>query len=1050
MPQAIVSKNLIIFESADLARWSLRAASLQQPQLGLQCLDRWALVETIGQALWGDPLSATELHARLRHVLQQPRHRTRFAKAAGTDRAAALLRQALLAQLTEWHASGATGIEPTQTPRDADLLALLADWRAQLGQPGPRAWYAGHAQHMLAAGAARLPLLRDQAQVTAVTDSRWPAWMLPWLRELVGNRLVHQPLLPPTVQAPITSVLECHSPVAERMAVARAVLADPSDCAVLVPADEVATWARHLKLLGVPVVAYLHGQTGATRVEKLLQAWADLHRGKAVDRLALGELVTGSLLDWTTRGQAEVAEPGEQAEQAPPVDPRQHDLLELWNGLRRSSGTVTQWQARLPAVQRLATKAVQERVHRGVLDPSEQASAIAQIDAATNELQARLSAVAKAQTCEHVVALLKSCKLTRRAARFALEAAAAQSAVAQLASAAQPLFADAWESLVGAAVAQSRGQWLQLEQAGQGACWVVPWGGVPALLPERRYLCGLDRYPGNVGVEAWLGESVLQQLGLATASQRAIQARAECDRALTGRATVSYRSRDGVGASASPSPWLLQRLEQNPNLPPTLVSRDSVAGLGGLVSPDFDQTVLAYRHHALHTHRDAKAGPWTGQLGVRPPASPRGYSVSALQSFASNPYLYFIERVVGLREDDEVSDSLDSREQGTVLHAALEAPLKSRLVAGLVDLLAELESLQRESIAAVAVSYGDVADGVVADAVWHGEADRWATELAIWYQAQIEGVKKAQAGTLDDEIEANKDVSKARRDIEVYSAFLTDPSAQKLVELKKVHKLRADGSAYKAMLAVVDATDPTEALAKVESSRVQAEEEAEAVANKVRAEHQVRPASHVVAVEHPLQSKTGQPLAVDLGRGVVLPMQGSIDRVEWSKHLGTLLIVDYKTGKPNTQLADKLATGEHLQLPLYAMALETQSAAGDLAPLGVPDSAKVSYLRLEFLRRTSSKKHPVAAAGLRDPLSDEEGAPTVLSVASGHARSFVQAIERGEFPLVQRAGKDWQGPLSVALRGIPPVAAKPDHARVDGPRGLGGVSAPTVAGATGQ
>lgn len=1044
-------KTLQVYASADLARWSLRATTLQKPQLGLQCMDHFGLLAAVGEALWGAPMSDAELQRRLREVLNQPQHQARFALAGLQGPAAGLLRTAILGQLTEWHAAGVDPEWQAPTERERSLLAVLKDWRAQFAAPGWGTWYVGQAQEMLAAGAAQLPFLRDQGVVVAAVDARFPQWMVQWLQTAVGERLQRAPLQADNQTAPTPTVLACNSPAVERLEVARRVLASKQPCAVVVPAAEVGMWATQLRQLGVPVVAYLQGTQGTTRVEKMLRAWADLRAGRPVARQDVAELVVGNLPDWSQRA-APVPTPTDAGDDDDNTSEQARTLRDearkLWTLLRRSSGTLAQWQQRIEPVRKLAVSQLTDREARGLHDEAETQAGTARIEAAERELTERLDLLASAVSCADVVQLLRTLQLTRRTARLPLEGAAAQSAVAALVAAGDADFAQTWPNIAAGGLAGTRGMWLQTSIEGRAPCWLVPWGGVPQSLPPVRFLCGLDAYPGTASEEPWLSQQTLQQLHLPTAAGKADQARAECERVLAGaaEAALSYRTLNGVGGVAGPSPWLLQLLEAGLAQHKIVIPRADAANTSGLCAPPWTP-VLERRRQLVLGHRDPNPGPWTGQLGIRVPASDRGYSVSTLQVFACNPYRYFLERVVGLREQDPADDALDAREQGNVLHAALEKPLRERLQAGAVDLRDALDELKVASLQTVAKEYGITAKDILADAVWQGEAGRWREELEMWFAGRMAEIREEQPDGLRAEQDADEEIVKHKTAIAGYKGFLAEPTDENLQRLKKELRARANTGWYTTCQTMLTQQASDEARFGVESKLADAEHAVLRREAAIKKKFELRVAPFVLAVEHPLQAGPGQPLQLDLGEGVVLPMQGSIDRVEWHRTLQTLLVVDYKTGKPDTKLGEKLSTGEHLQLPLYALALESQVRSGAFASSGVASTAAVVRGRLEYLRRKSGvKAHSVTVVPLRDA-----GAVTDrLAVASGHARQFVQAIESGEFPLVQRAGTDWQGRLSVAMRRIAPVALQPGEAQLDGARSLGRVSVPSDAGALSQ
>ncbi|MFZ4580321.1 MAG: PD-(D/E)XK nuclease family protein [Myxococcota bacterium] len=942
---------------------------------------------------------------------------------------------------------------------------------------------------MATAGATALPLLRDQARVVAMWDASWPRWAETWLRALIGERLLVETPTEPRAPCANFVVHQCHSPAAERFAVATKVLGQPEPSVVVVPADEVGSWAHHLDLLGVPVLAFVPGQRGATLVEKCLQAWADLHDGKSVARADLDDLILGKVLNWRHRDASSAEAKGSSADAVRTPDPLTREKLrKLWRGVRRGSGTLQQWQTRLSAVQRRSEAEIDELVGRGLLEPAESVERKAAVVAGSAEVAARLDILRIHHTKAEVIDLLRQCELVGMAAHRPLEAAAAKSALGQLRDAEQMEFADAWRAVASAGLANASGAWTDKTCPGSGVCWVVPWGGVPDTVPGRRFLCGLDRHPPGAGDEPWLSAATLCERGLPTAAMRAEPARREVERALSGAASavLSYRTRTGQGATASPSAWLAQFIERI-ELPPKgdpawqrTWSRSTVATwYQDTAIREASQTAepgpgateesadLLRRRQALQSHLSGTAGPWTGALGVRPPVGVRGHSVSGLQRFACNPYRYFLEKVLGLREDEENDDSLDSREQGSALHTALELPMLGRVKHGPFDLSQAPATLRDEILSGVELQYRTAAGDLLAEAVWTGDAERWAGELGLWLTQRAEELANAPTDDVDGGLAHDPKLKEALGTIALLDTFLADPSETTLALLKDQYSVSANSNLYKAMKALATDTegDRSALTANLVTLSEKASKDAAKHEKRVRQRYLGRPYSHLIAVEQLLHAAPGQPLAVDVGEGMVLPMQGSIDRIEWSPERHQLAVVDYKSGTPDTKLADKIATGEHLQLPLYALALETLVARGLFGAGHVPIDALVGAIRLEFLKR-KNKFHSMAVLDVHAPLplataergADEAGAmpsslaapcppaSSAMEVARAFARQFAQAIDRGEFPLVQRAGKDWPDSMTLAMRSIPELCAG-GQPQVGVTRSAGGVPLPGPAAA---
>jgi RecB family exonuclease len=902
---------------------------------------------------------------------------------------------------------------------------------------------------MAIAGAADLPIFRDLLEIIVHDDGEWPAWASAWLQQLAPRRVqrVAQNPQAQSGQPPVWHA--CDSPQAEVMAAARLLHGSPAPTAVVVPADEVNAWIAQLQALEVPVLARESSVARASQTERLLTTMVELQQGKAVARAEVQALITTPLLQW----QAELTEDARVSRGA---------VTAQWRLQRRSTGTLAQWLERVAAAQRLAKRNLEQR--RPAIDEAILNGKLARIDASTAVLVRVLEAIAGARDRESALKLLDDLGLLRNRT-VAGEAAAARQCYAALKGSRATSLADAWAEVQPALATVDRGDWIDKVQPALPTCWVVPWDAVPEFLPARRILCGLDKFPPVAGEDAWLSKELLAQLDLPNAQQRSAAAEAVVERVLAGAqvAVLSHRTRGGTGGPVSPSAWLARRLAKIKNdIDSKVIARESVwqwsraSVLGGCAElpqgyrwvpvelPPADAALapdVARRFSALQAHGAGKPGPWTGELGVRPLPPASGYSVTSLQRYATNPYRYFLQTILGLREEDDVDDSLDSREQGVVLHAALEKPLAAKLEAGPVDAARLAEELGDQAVAEVEVQYRDQAEDMLARPVWAGEAARWQGELAVWFQGQAEhrgedpGVDMSEAAVV---AAAGADAVDTMRRGRIAAEMLAHREAAD--EITKQHKLTGNHGLVKALKLIKTGTDDDRAAgwAAIEAFRAAGEQKLQDLSAKRQQSLAAAPLQQVIAVERPLQNPDGGARLLDLGDGHTIPLQGSIDRVEWCPERQRLAVVDYKTGKVDRKFAEKISTGEHLQLPLYALALEAMAQQGELTDKQVPAGAQVRAIRLEFLKRDGkSKSAKTVAIDPRESLqqaaksegdgeaSEGEGPGAVavqqnaLEVARSYALAFKVAIEAGHLTLVQRAGKDYQDRVSQAMRFIP-------------------------------
>jgi RecB family exonuclease len=1055
---AFLGKTLHLFATSAQARWHWRAQmALTLPvQVGGEFQGLSALVASVGEALWGPPQGEAQQLASLDALLSTAAHRA-FVGPQGFGKSPVLLRKILLDQMALLHAAGALELgEPSLAalhPRDRPLIALLRDWVEVLGEPGPGRWYRGQVAAMVRAGAADLPMLRDLTEVVIYPDADWPPWTTRWLEALCPRRVravspsvnIEKPEAQPH-NSPVWHA--CDSPQAEILAAVRLMSGSPAPTALLVPAAEVGAWTAQLQAFGLPTLAFEQGVARETQVERLLTTMARLSQGEAVARRDLQTLLTTPLLQW----QADTAE----AARIP-----RGQLVGLWRLQRRSTGTLAQWQTRLTAAQELAIRQLRDR--RPGLEEAVRDDKSKQIAAATKVIQDMLEKIEGLSSAADVVALLEKWELLRRSAVVGGEAQAARACVAGLKAFPASSFTKALGDVLAGLSRAERGDWLDQSSADQPTCWVVPWEAVPEQLPPRRILCGLDKFPPAAKDDAWLSPGLVAALGLPSPAQRVAYAESVVERVLAGAETavLSHRTRGGTGASVAPPAWLARRLAKikgdleakSPDCEQVLAwSRASVlAGAAALPAgyawapreslpaETLAAAALSRRKDAIASHGGVEAGPWTGELGVRPVAPASGYSVTSLQRYACNPYRYFLQTVLGLREEDEADDALDSREQGVALHAALEKPLRAELAGGGVDWARVTEVLCGQAAGAIEEQYGLQAAELLAEPVWRGEASRWQAELAVWLAGQDEHRAAAPGGDLTQARVAclSKDDGAAVKQAALAAAMLVQPDRAEAIAADGGFSPRTGFGKFAKNLA---SQELDKALGG-RNSLQQLVDDAQpllAKADARLAQHLAQsPMDRLLAVERPLQLANGAPRPLDVGQGHYLAMQGSIDRVEGNAAGDRLAVVDYKTGKPDQNLCEKIATGEHLQLPLYALALETMAQQGELAELGVRRGAEVRAIRLEYLRRYGKKKTVTTVAldprepiAVPTPTSVDKGrgpdaqaveplALSALAMAQGYAQRFKTAIEDGHLALVQRTGKDYGDRFTQAMRLVP-------------------------------
>lgn len=371
------------------------------------------------------------------------------------------------------------------------------------------------------------------------------------------------------------------------------------------------------------------------------------------------------------------------------------------------------------------------------------------------------------------------------------------------------------------------------------------------------------RYPPRGHEHPLLRDQVRRRIGLRTlADQRGADRRdhlallASAPDVVLTHPVADTRAQRG----AEPSAWLLEQTDprltsagQKQTAPPSFQASVCDAGLPAVSVSEYDVRLVMSAAPLAADHPLAAAvpelargvaaardrvggvfGAWTGGLSHPVPGQvtarlDRTLSATSLQSYATCPFHYYLDKVLGVRPlEQSDADTFDARERGTAVHDVLE-----QLVRGAI------------------------------------ERDKPPTEP--WTAAE-------------------------------------HADAQRMLG-EQADRLLAEGKAGR----------PTVWAVRVERWRRQLRQVLFA-----DDEYRLRTGSRPLAVEHGFGGE--DPLVVELPGGAVR-LQGSIDRVD-RREDGALVIFDYKTGgskyydafAAHGATADLTDRGEHLQLPLYALA----------------------------------------------------------------------------------------------------------------------------------
>jgi RecB family exonuclease len=1090
-----VRKELFVFESGDEARWFARATLLAAGggRVGALHVSLPQLVMQVGTALWGPGASPEQLDAALRDLIAIAPFAGAFTPLEGDTHAARLLRRSLLQALlplVQAHAMGCPA--PADLgPRDRQLVALAEAFAARTREAKKRSWHAGHVKAMIEAGAARLPLLRDLTSITHTADVFGMTWAARWLEALAPGRVRALAEDARAAGGAETRVVEhaCGSPVVEVVAAARLFCGAPREgLAVLVPPQEVADWAARLGNLRVPVLAYVGGGEASSAAERILETAAALQAGRVVTREELRALLTTRRLAWRNLGEdgelragakdvkdakanAEVRgsddggggadgddDEGEGPDEltkadAPPRPISETQIGRHFGRQRSATGTFAEWRARLETAKRDA-------------EARDDARAVE----AHVALLARLGRIARADTAEAMHALLRELAFQKRGGAVPAERSAASSVLERLrVSGARP-FAEVWATLTQEGVGGIAGAWVDAWHEGEAAepgappsraaVWVVPWSARPERLPglpARRVLAGLDAYPPKTPRSPWASEALLAAYGLRTGAARsaASVASLEATLAAPGLAVVSHRTHDASGAAIVPPAWLARwRSERRPANDADRVPwpRGAVSPYApGAAPPGYALTPgdrgpsdgearaeLARRAEAVRAHGATTIGPWTGALGVTLPADV--YSVSSLQRFALNPYRYFLEKVLGLKEEEELGDDLDAREQGTVTHAALEEPIAERQRengGAWVDFAAEFEELVKDTRAALAKHYGSSLGSLLTAAVREGSVARWSDELELFLDARRKQLDLTRGKSAEDLV-----ANHATRAAEI--AFLEDALAEPFTRASAEAACVAHGKQYGYQKNLKKAVDGDAAardklVDKLTDEKRKAKNALEKAEDKLLA----APGTHVVAAEKRLEIRATEtsaevPLALEIPGRTPLRIRGSIDRLEHCERRG-FVVADFKSGKALTakEFGRKLSSGEHLQLPLYAAAVEQLAREGRITARdrdGTHGEASVGAVQLLSLKRERADRPPPAVAIDPHLAPSDETAHSAIELARFYAHAFRDAIEAGCFLLADRVeleagGATGADALARAMRAVPRAAKEKEKLR---------------------
>lgn len=961
------ARVLVLVGRAVTARWLSSLLVERGATVGVRIHDTETLLTAAATELCGEPLPTGEVLAEVHAALVEDPARRFAAIAEHASYQREVLRT--FVQIERGLAGSAELLERITSEvvdRDAALLEAFARFRTRM--QAHRAWWRGQAPQLVIEGHRRVSFLRRRAAAVALgfAPTITAQWELGLLEVLGFERwdvdFSERP------RTPLDLRLSCAGPEAEIAAVARLLRSESErSAAVLAPSDAVPRWVARLRHRDVPVRAWVEQRadsTGAARVARALLR--TLAEPTAVRRDDLELCLFGpALRAWSATA--------EQLQIDYPHSPHPGDLRRAWEGQRASSFGLAGLAKRLLAAGEVSVEVLGERATRYGWAPELLEQRRARVDGAHRLLAGaieRLDEVARAGDPAQLRALLDDWDLLGRAAVHSAagpELTAARVIVDVCARASEregeASFAKLAIDLAHALAGASTGSWEQSRALGGGggpAVWVLPYSSVAALgrLPERLFLTGLDAHPQPPVHHDLISDPLRSRLGLITDRERfrvELRLLDELVGAASHTVVGSWRHRDGAGAQRPPGPWIAGRQDEG---------RERAIGVDAIALPSGDEPPTAPLERLLLD--------WSSE----PELQRRVEAIRSHEAAEVGPHTGSLGVLV--RPSVPYSASALQR------YAAMPYRYFVERVVGLrerersdtaTSLLASEQgqavhrALESAHLALLAAGAGPVELASMSEAL-----------LASALAALSEGYRKrAEHGQAE--------------------AIWTNECERWAVEL------RAWWQQWTArMREGYGPNDPSRS------------------GSRGRPEPEITiPGLFLLAVEWSPAGvgAEGESEAFELKLPLrTIPFVAAVDRIELDPIRSRIDIVDYKTSRPRwpAELAAQLRAGVHLQLPLYAIAVN-QIVTQTPERLRLPVPAPIAALRLEYLQRPATRAGKLGKPEVRgfsptQPLGvDASGQVwTIVDAAASFTTAFVDAIEAGQFPVVAReSGRGRQG-----------------------------------------
>lgn len=944
---------LVVVRHSVTARWVASLLAERQVTVGARILDLETLLRSAATELAGEPMAPLRTLALVRRALLDDAESRYAAIAEQPSYQREVLRCFVeLERGIEGDpvALGSLLAAAEAGSRDRAMIEAFVRFRESLGDDE---WWAGRSLALVLAFHRRVSFLRRRAAAVAIgfsdtTLARWERRLLDALELERWEDSVARP-----ERKPLDLRLSCAGPEAEIAAVARLLRAEPGMASVvLAPAEAIPRWAARLRHRDVPVRAWVDRRADDTATARTVRS---LLRIVGAPEQVQRDDLEATLFGPALRAWAAI---GEELGLDYPRDPNPGDLRDAWDEQRASSFSLAALAERVRKTAARRVESLEARARRfgwadELLDRrrSRTERAHALLGAAID----KLASLARAWQPASLRTLLDDWDLLGRAAVHGVESAPMSAArvivelLGKTGSTVTPeeLTADLDHALATAGV----GSWEQTRSISGGPpVWLLPYASAAELgrLPARVILTGLDRHPSPPVHHGPVSESLRASLGLVPD---------------TVRFGFELRELDAMAARSGPRRPVIGSWRHRDGAGSR---RPPGPWIAGRQDEGVEQQVGV----------DVIALPPGEAAGVRP-TSPLE---QALLDWSADPPLR--RRIEAIRSHDSPEVGPHTGELGVAVPA--DRPYSASAL---------------QSYAALPFRY------FVERVIGLRERERPAESASALLATE-------QGSVVHRALETVHETRLASSEGPLYLATIAEPMLDELLELLAAgYRSRAEHGQAEAIWANERDRWATELRAWWQHWRTRINDAWGPNPSRRKPEPEVLIPSPLLLAAEWSPTVGDQPFELDLGLRTI-PFVAAVDRVEVDPLRQRLNVCDYKTGRPSwpSAIAAQLRAGVHLQLPLYALAVQqVVNATPERLRLSGPVS--VGALRLEYLQR------PLPSAPGRSVTPQTRGfAPdsplgvdqtgqvwTVRQAAAGFTLAFVAAIEAGRFPVVARA-----------------------------------------------